>query len=49
MDKLQGVKNTKQKWGAVGFLTKGYSNRQESFEQAILYPLARFLRKELYE
>lgn len=35
MDELQGEKNTKQKWGAVGFFTKGYSNRQESFELAI--------------
>ena len=49
MDELQGVKNTKQKWGAVGFFTKNYSNRQESFEFAVLCALARFLRKELYE
>ena len=49
MDELQGVENTKQKWGAVGFFTKNYSNRQESFEFAVLYALARFLRKELYE
>jgi len=49
MDELQGVKNTKQKWGAVGFFLKGYSNRQESFEHDILYALARFLRKELYD
>jgi inosine/xanthosine triphosphatase len=49
MDELQGVENTKQKWGAVGFFTKNYSNRQESFESAVLYALARFLRKELYE
>ena len=49
MDELQGIENTKQKWGAVGFFTKGYSNRQESFEQDVLYALARFLRKELYE
>lgn len=49
MDELQGVKNTKQKWGAVGFFTKNYSNRQESFEFAVLYALAPFLRKELYE
>ena len=49
MDELQGVKNTKQMWGAVGFFTKNYSNRQESFEFAVLYALARFLRKELYE
>lgn len=49
MDELQAIENTKQKWGAVGFFTKNYSNRQESFEIAILYALARFLRKELYE
>lgn len=49
MDELQNVKNTKQKTGAVGFFTKNYSNRQESFEQDVLYALARFLRKELYE
>jgi len=49
MDELQGVKNSKQKWGAVGFFLKNYSNRQESFEYSVLYALARFLRKELYE
>jgi len=49
MDELQGVENTKQKWGAVGFFTKNYSNRQESFEFAVLYALARFLKEELYE
>jgi len=49
MDQLQGVKNTKQKWGAVGFFLKRYSNRQESFEHDVLYALARFLREELYE
>lgn len=49
MDELQNKKNTKQKWGAVGFFTKGYSNRQEAFEQNVLYSLTRFLRKELYE
>ena len=49
MDDLQNEKNTKQKWGAVGFFTKGHSNRQEGFEQNVLYALARFLRKELYE
>jgi len=49
MDEIQNEKNTKQKWGAVGFFTNGYSNRQESFEQDVLYALARFFRKELYE
>ena len=49
MDKLQDEKNTKQKGGAVGFFTKGYSNRQEALEQNVLYSLTRFLRKELYE
>jgi inosine/xanthosine triphosphatase len=49
MDEFQGEKNTKQKWGAVGFFTRHHSNRQESFEQDVLYALARFLRKELYE
>lgn len=49
IDKLQGVKNTKQKWGADGFFLKNFTNRQESLEQCILYALVRFLRKELYE
>lgn len=49
IDKLQNEKNTKQKGGAVGFFTKGYSNRQEAFEQNILYSLTKFLRKEFYE
>jgi len=49
MDELQDIENTKQKWGAVGFFLKGYSNRQESFEHDVLYALAKFLREELYE
>lgn len=49
MDDIQKVKNTKQKWGAVGFFLKKFTNRQESFEQTILYALARFLRKDLYK
>ncbi|MCD6422861.1 MAG: inosine/xanthosine triphosphatase [Elusimicrobia bacterium] len=48
MDELQKDKNTKQKWGAVGFFLKHFTNRQKSFEQTILHALARFLREELY-
>jgi len=49
MDQIQKIKNTKQKWGVVGFLLKGYTNRQKSFEQTVLYALSRFLRPEIYE
>lgn len=49
MDEIQGIKNTKQKWGAIGFFTKGLTNRQKAFERDILYALSRFLRKEIYE
>lgn len=49
MDDIQGVDNTKHKWGAVGFFTKKHLTRQESFEDAVVCALARFLRKELYE
>jgi inosine/xanthosine triphosphatase len=49
MDEIQGKKNTKQQEGAIGFFTKNYSNRQESFELAVLYALSRFLRSEFYE
>jgi len=49
MDQIQKTKNTKQKMGTVGFLLKGHTNRQKSFEQAVLYALARFLRPEIYD
>lgn len=48
MDELQGMENTKQRWGAIGFFTRGHFNRQESFEQDVLFALVRFLRGELY-
>jgi len=49
MDEIQGIKNSKQKGGAIGFFTKNYSTRQKSFETIVLYALARFLRREIYE
>ena len=49
MDEISGKKNTKQQEGAVGFFTKNYTNRQESFEVAVLYALSRFLQEEFYK
>lgn len=48
MDKLLGDVNTKQKYGAIGALTKGLMTRTSAFEAAVIYALAPFLNPELY-
>ncbi len=49
MDEIRGMKNTKQKDGAVGFFTKNLIPRQDSFEVTIIYALSRFIREEMFE
>lgn len=48
MDELRGEKNTKQKDGAVGFLTNGMVPRQAAFERGIVFALARYLNTDMY-
>ncbi len=48
IDAASGQVNSKQKDGAIGLLTAGLANRQESFEQALTYALVRWLAPSLY-
>lgn len=49
MDKIGGVKNTKQHEGATGFFTRGLIPRTQSFEHTLIYALSRFMREEIFE
>ncbi len=48
IDAASGQLNTKQKDGAIGLLTAGLADRQQSFEQALTYALVRWLAPSLY-
>ncbi len=48
VDAASGQSNTKQKDGAIGLLTAGLADRQQSFEQALTYALVRWLAPALY-
>jgi inosine/xanthosine triphosphatase len=48
MDKIRGLKNTKQHEGAVGFFTNNLIPRVEKFESAVILALSRFIREEMY-
>ncbi|MFA5355633.1 MAG: inosine/xanthosine triphosphatase [Candidatus Paceibacterota bacterium] len=48
MDEVRGLRNTKEKDGAVGFFTKNLIPRKKSFEISTIYALSRFIRKELF-
>jgi len=48
MDAFTGESNTKQKLGAVGFLTGGLVSRTEAFERSVLFACSKFHRPELY-
>lgn len=48
MDKITGVSNSKQKMGAVGYLTNGVIDRKKYYEDYVIMAMARFLHKELY-
>jgi non-canonical (house-cleaning) NTP pyrophosphatase len=48
IDEITGINGTKRKMGAIGILTNGFTNRQESWELALLYAMARKLRPDLY-
>jgi len=48
MDELTGENNTKQKDGAIGYLTKGVVKRAELYVPAVLMALVPFLNKDLF-
>ena len=41
-------KNTKQKGGAIGFLTNGVMDRKDLYVQGLIVALVPFIKKELY-
>lgn len=49
MDEITGMHNVKQNNGAIGYFTKDYVTRTNSFEQSIILALVRFINKDLYE
>lgn len=49
MDELTGEKDVKKRMGTVGILTKGFDNRQNSWETALLYALAQKINPEIYK
>ncbi len=48
MDKIQRKQNTKQKEGAIGYLTKGFIDRKELYMHGIISALIPFVRKEIF-
>jgi inosine/xanthosine triphosphatase len=48
MDELSGGRNTKQKMGAIGILTRGLSSRQQAYEYILTYALAPLLSPGYY-
>jgi len=48
IDELAGDQNSKQKGGAIGYLTNGIISRKELYKQGIISALATFLHPALY-
>lgn len=49
MDRLTGKEDTKRKQGAVGILTDNLVKREDAFERAVIYALARFINKKYFK
>lgn len=49
MDALTGIHDTQQKDGAVGFLTRGPTVREDVFTLMVACAMTRFSHPELYE
>lgn len=47
-DIVFGIKDTKQKMGAIGLLSKGKLNRTKLYEQGVICALLPFLNEKLY-
>ena len=48
-DIVFGIKNSKQKMGAIGLLSKGKLNRTKLYEQGVISALLPFLNEKLYK
>ena len=48
IDEIAKDENTKQKGGAIGYLTNGIITRKELYKQGIISALVRFLHPQLY-
>ena len=48
IDRIMGEENTKQRGGAIGFLTRGHLDRQNLYAQGILVALVPFVNTALY-
>jgi inosine/xanthosine triphosphatase len=48
MDGLTGLRNTKQRQGAIGILTQGYLDRQAAYEHILTLAMARLLSPTHY-
>jgi len=48
IDEIANDENTKQKGGAIGYLTNGIINRKELYKQGIISALVTFLHPKLY-
>ncbi len=48
MDELQNQTNTKQKHGAIGFLTNGVMDRKELYVSGIITAMIPLIKKELF-
>ena len=48
IDELAYEKNTKQKYGAIGFFTKGVVNREKLYFQGVISALIPFINKKLF-
>ncbi len=48
MDELTGMKDTKQKMGAVGILTDGLFDRERAYQTIVAYALTKHLHPEWY-
>ena len=49
IDEITGENNTKQKGGAIAYLTNGMVNRQHLYEEAMQMALVPFLQPHLYK
>ena len=48
IDELIGRRNVKQQEGTSGYFTKNLITRTQGLEDAVIYALSRFIRKELF-
>jgi inosine/xanthosine triphosphatase len=49
IDDFSGIKNSKQKDGAVGFFTNGLITRKDGFKMGVSFAMSRFINKKAYD